>query len=111
MKILDTVFKMTKTRFRFRGVKEVYYESNINMSINNFKIVNFPFLQGIRFNIFSFTPTITEVINRSSDLSTTFRETNIIGKSIFRTFRNNITNFRVRNDIKIACNRMPCMGI
>ena len=30
------------------------------MSINNFKNVNLPFLQGIRVNIFSFTPTITE---------------------------------------------------
>ena len=44
------------------------------MSINNFKNVNLPFLQGIRFNIFPFAPTITKVILRSSDLSTTFRE-------------------------------------
>ena len=36
----------------------MYYESKIT-SINNFKSVDFPFLQDIRFNIFSFTPTIT----------------------------------------------------
>ena len=55
-----------------------------NTSINNFKNVNLPFLQGIRFNIFLFAPTITKDILRSSDLSTTFREINIRGKSIFR---------------------------
>ena len=44
------------------GVKDEYNESKINMRINNFKNVNLPFLQGIRFNIFSLTPTITEVI-------------------------------------------------
>ena len=31
-----------------------------NTSINNFKNVNLPFLQGIRFNIFLFAPTITK---------------------------------------------------
>ena len=71
-------------------------------------IINFPFLQGNRFNIFSFTPTITEVFSRSSDLSTTFRKINIRGKPIFRTFRNISC---VRNDIKITCNHMPCRGI
>ena len=35
------------------------------------------------FNIFPFTPTITEVILK------TFKEISIIGKSIFRTFRKN----------------------
>ena len=70
-----------------------------NASINNLKNVNFPFLQSIRFNIFPFAPTITKVILRSSDLSTTFREINIRGKSIFRTFRNDIANSSVRNDI------------
>ena len=40
----------------------MYYESKMNTSVNNFKNVNLPFLQGIRFNIFSFTSTITEVI-------------------------------------------------
>ena len=29
MKILDTSFKMTKRRFRFRGAKGVYYESKM----------------------------------------------------------------------------------
>ena len=29
MKILDTSFKMRKRRFRFRGVKDVYYESKM----------------------------------------------------------------------------------
>ena len=71
----------------------------LNVSINNFKNVNLPFHQGIRFNIFPFAPTITKVISRSSDLSETFREINIRGKSIFRTFRNDIANSSVRNDI------------
>ena len=44
------------------GVKDEYNESKINIRINNFKNVNLPFLQGIRFNIFSLTLTITEVI-------------------------------------------------
>ena len=70
-----------------------------NTSINNFKNVDFPFLQGIRFNIFSFSSTITQVFQRSSDLSTTFREISISGKSIFWTFRNNIANSSLRNDI------------
>ena len=29
MKILDTSFKMPKRRFRFRGAKDVYYESKM----------------------------------------------------------------------------------
>ena len=52
------------------------------MSINKFKNVNLSFLQGIRFNIFPFAPTITKINERSSDLSTKFREINIRGKSI-----------------------------
>ena len=36
------------------------------MSINNFKNVNLPFLQGIRFNIFSFAPTITLAIKEAA---------------------------------------------
>ena len=35
------------------------------MAINNFKNVNLPFLQGIRFNIFRFAPTITKVIKKA----------------------------------------------
>ena len=70
----------------------MYYESKITTSINNFNNVNLPFLQIIRLNIFSLTPTITEVTLRSSDLSTTFKEINIRGKSLFKTFRNNIAN-------------------
>ena len=41
---------------------------------------------------------ITEVIQRGSDLSTTFREINIRGKPMFRTFRNNIAN--LNNNLK-----------
>ena len=29
IKILDTLFKMPKRKFRFRGVKDVYYESKM----------------------------------------------------------------------------------
>ena len=81
------------------------------MGINNFKNVNLPLLQGIIFNIFSLTLTITEDIYRCSDLPSTFRKSNIRGKSIFRAFRNNILNSRVRNDIWITGNNMPCKGI
>ena len=43
------------------------YEIKKKYSINNFKNnVNFTFLQGIRFNSFSFTPTITEVIKEAA---------------------------------------------
>ena len=38
-------------------------------------------------------------------LSTTFREINFRGKSILRTFRNNIANSNVRNDIEITCKK------
>ena len=51
MKILDTSFKMTKRRFRFRGQKMCITRVKWNTSINNFKNVNLPFLQSIRFNI------------------------------------------------------------
>ena len=61
----------------------------LNSSINNFKNVNLPFLQGIRFNLSPFAPTITKA---------GIREINIREKSIFRTFRNNIANSSVRND-------------
>ena len=37
----------------------------------------------------------------------TFREINVRGKSIIRTFRNNIANYSARNDIQITCNHMP----
>ena len=54
-------------RFRAAGmwgvrVKDLY-DSKRNTSINIQKNpVNLPFIQDIMFNIFSFTPTITEVI-------------------------------------------------
>ena len=67
----------------------MYYESKWNTTcINNIKNVFFSFTQGIRFKIISFTPTVTEVILRGSDLSTctTFKEINIRVKSTFRAF-------------------------
>ena len=79
-----------------------FLRAKLNMNINDFKTVNLPFLQGIRFKIYPFARTITKVIYGCSDLSTTFKEINIRWKSIFRTFRNNIANSSVRNDIKIT---------
>ena len=52
----------------------MYYESKMKYEYQYFKNVNLPFLQGIRLNIFPFAPTFTKVIQRSSDLSATFRE-------------------------------------
>ena len=62
MKILDTTFKMTKITFTLRGGKVCIARIKWNTSIKKLEDVNFLFLQGIRFNIFSITPTIIEVI-------------------------------------------------
>ena len=75
----------------------MYYESKMKSII--LKILIFHAFKASRSTFFSFTPMITEVIERSNDLSTTFREINVRGKSIFRDFRNNIANSSVRNDI------------
>ena len=62
-------------------------------------------------NILSFTPSITEFIQGSSDFFPTFIEINIRRKSVLRSFRNNISYPRIRNNLYIASNYMTSSRI
>ena len=62
MKILDTSFKMTKIDLDLGGKIYVMQDKTDKTCINKLKNVSLQFLQGIRFNIFPFAPTITKII-------------------------------------------------
>ena len=67
------------------------------MRFFNSQNAQFPIFKSCMFNILSLTPSITEFIQGSSNFIPTFIEINIKRKSVFRSFRNYISDSKIIN--------------